>query len=768
VATIKLSNFGGMMPAWDPHFLPNSQAAAAQNGYLYSGSLIGWRQPKLLRAIGPATKFVYRIPNSTTNDTTIDAPDCKWLEFSDIDTKVVRTPVVDDQFQRYYFASPSTPPQYNTYDRIMLDEPPWLLGIPAPGCNPGVTVDGGGDTTNVGNPSQATDPDTNPVFIPDNSLAFAQVPPLGGSLLLNSILFLSESDTSTSTFIAALYDDLDGAPFQLIAASAIEVFGLPAEGIVECPFDVPPTLQPNTPYWIAILNLTGYSIARADTVASISLPSFSYSTTYGNGPPNVVNTPFVVATANPINLWGVCTGQGVYAARAYVYTWLSSYGEEGPPSAPTLANGWSNGVWTIDLFQPDPLDQGVRRTIDRKRIYRTVTSTSGVTSYFFVVELPAAQPQYVDAALDSDIAVNDQLASLNWFPPPDDLQGFVASVNGMMVGWRANEVWFAEIFRPHAWPPGYVITTEFPIVGIGVCGSSIVVCTQGTPYVVNGNAPGNMAMTKILLPEPCTHPGSIVGTDIAVLYQSPNGLIEVAQSGAAANLTESWITRERWQALAPVSGSRAIKLTSLYFAFGIGSDGTSSGFTLGLKSLAEQTLGAGYPEAQGGYGITPLAGRHSIGFMPLTPPNGFTVDNVLVDPWTGIGLLIQGSGVYYYDFTDQAPVIVPYIWRSKIYQQLAKKNYEAMKVFFTVPPSTPPQNAERNTLDPQVLDQGQYAILRVYADGQLFTTRELRRSGELLRIYSGAKFEDWQIEVEGRVLIDSIEAATSVKELGRI
>jgi hypothetical protein len=111
---------------------------------------------------------------------------------------------------------------------------------------------------------------------------------------------------------------------------------------------------------------------------------------------------------------------------------------------------------------------------------------------------------------------------------------------------------------------------------------------------------------------------------------------------------------------------------------------------------------------------------------------------------------------------------VPYIWRSKIYQQLAKKNYEAMKVFFTVPPSTPPQNAERNTLDPQVLDQGQYAILRVYADGQLFTTRELRRSGELLRIYSGAKFEDWQIEVEGRVLIDSIEAATSVKELGRI
>jgi hypothetical protein len=461
-------------------------------------------------------------------------------------------------------------------------------------------------------------------------------------------------------------------------------------------------------------------------------------------------------------------GQGVFAARAYVYTWVTTYGEEGPPSPPTLANGWSNGVWTIDLFQPDPLDQGVRRTIDRKRIYRTITGTDGVTTYFLVVTLPATQAQYIDQALDSDIAFNTQLESLNWFPPPDDLEGFVSSVNGMIVGWRKNEVWFAEIYRPHAWPPGYVVTTEFPIVGLGVCGAAIVVCTQGTPYVVNGPNPGSMSMTKVLLPEPCTHPGSIVGTDIAVVYQSPNGLVEVAQSGAAANLTESWITRERWRELAPSSGTRGVKLTSLYFAFGIGADGSSTGFTLGLKSLAEQLLGAGYPQSQSGYGVTPLSGRHSLGFMSLTPPNAVPVDNVQIDPWTGAGLLIQDGQVYHYDFNDDAPTLVPYLWRSKIFQQHARKNYEAVKVFFTVPPNTPPQNPERNTLDPQVLDDGQYAILRVYGDGRLFTTREVRQSGELLRIYSGAKFEDWQIEIEGRVLIDSVQAATSVKELGTI
>ena len=68
-----------------------------------------------------------------------------------------------------------------------------------------------------------------------------------------------------------------------------------------------------------------------------------------------------------------------------------------------------------------------------------------------------------------------------------------------------------------------------------------------------------------------------------------------------------------------------------------------------------------------------------------------------------------------------------------------------------MPPSTPPQ-VDRNTNDPQAeLGPNQYGIVRVYADGELWTTRELRKSGELLRIYTGIKVEQWQFEVEGRL-----------------
>jgi hypothetical protein len=91
-----------------------------------------------------------------------------------------------------------------------------------------------------------------------------------------------------------------------------------------------------------------------------------------------------------------------------------------------------------------------------------------------------------------------------------------------------------------------------------------------------------------------------------------------------------------------------------------------------------------------------------------------------------------------------------------------------MKAWFTVPPGTAPQ-VDRNIDEPQpMLGPQQYGVIRIFADDQLYTTRELRRSGELLRIYSGKKAEAWVIEVEARVAISNIQFATSAKELGLI
>src|SRR5262249_32638170 len=482
----------------------------------------------------------------------------------------------------------------------------------------------------------------------------------------------------------------------------------------------------------------------------------SSSATYSNGPPTQASG---FSTTSTPQLWGDLLGSSVFAARAYVYTWVTAYGEEGPPSEPALVNGWSNGVWQIDVFTPPPEDMGVRRNITKTRIYRTISNQSGMATYYLVAEIPVTQASYIDTIDDATVAINLQLVSLYWFEPPADLQGIAAFPNGITVGFRSNEVWFSEAYRPHACPPGYVLTTEFPVVGVGVCGQAIVVCTQGTPYLINGVNPGAMALTKINLTEPCLHRASIVSTDTTVLYVSQNGLIQISQSGQGSNISEGWITRERWQSLTPQKHVRAIKHMTSYFAFGADTNDLPirQGYTVELSQ-----------EDQVSFTVWPQAGGHRLGFEQLSSPNGFDIVNVEVDAWTGVALLVQNGGVYQYDFTDQSPVVVPYKWRSKVYQPLSKKNFAAFRVWFTVPNTTPSQVA-RNTSEPQpVLGPNQYGIVRIYKDGQLWTTRELRSSGELLRIYSGSVAEQWQFEIESRVNVSNMQVATSAKELGLV
>src|SRR6516225_9595865 len=63
-----------------------------------------------------------------------------WLEFLDPDTNVVKSQVVNDAFKRFYFASPSVQPMYNTTNRINAGLPAFDLGINPPQCAPGLTI----------------------------------------------------------------------------------------------------------------------------------------------------------------------------------------------------------------------------------------------------------------------------------------------------------------------------------------------------------------------------------------------------------------------------------------------------------------------------------------------------------------------------------------------------------------------------------------------------------------------------------------------------
>ena len=572
MTAIKLDKFGGQIPAWDARLLPEGQASFSRDCYLFSGALIGWRQPKLLYTFkNSAAKYAYRLPNKDTNDTSITAPDSFWLEFEDADTCVIRTPVVDDTYQRYYWSSPSRGPHYNTYDRILADEHDWILGVPASGCTPGVVVSGGGDLADVGNVTVLPDAGGSD-YQAGNSIFLTPIVP-DGAMLIQSVSFMPASTDGALNFQAVVYSDLNGSPYQLLG-SAGHSTGVTSGVIANSAFLNGVSVISNVTYWVGIAHDDPVYVKVADTRVTNGA---TISNTYSNSPPAIA-----AATGGGAvwNMWASLLGSSVFDRQGYVYTWVTAYGEEGPPSPPAIVNGWSNATWTVSLFQPEPENLGVPyvdgdgvtqqpvRNITTTRLYRSISDQGGQGTYFLVAEFPVTQATFEDAIGDEVVSLNSQLSSLNWFEPPQELQGFKTFPNGIAVGWKSNEIWFSEPYRPHAWPPGYVLTTEFPVVGVGIAGQSIIVCTQGSPYLITGVNPSSMSLTKINLPEPCLHRGSIISTDTTVLYVSQNGLMQISSSGMGDNMTEGWISRERWQELTPQKNIRAVKHATSYFAFG--------------------------------------------------------------------------------------------------------------------------------------------------------------------------------------------------------
>lgn len=698
-----------------------------------------------------------------------------WLEFQDPDTNVVRTPVVDDQFNRFYFASPSRMPEYNTYERIVAGLPPWLLGVPPPGCAPTLTVAGGGNNLTLGNFTVSG----GKIDGLGNYVYLTNITTPGDTVLVDvqwrtHPVYVQE-DQPLINFAAVVYSDDNGVPGNLINTGKI-TRGVIANEANQSAFLNPTNLQGNTQYWIGFMIDTATTLAGGP--AGGDSDTYQFSNTFSNGPPATAPTVAGGAQANQpgLNLWGDFITSDVIEARSYVYTWVSAYGEEGPPSPPTILDGWSNGVWTLGLWQPPPNDLGVLRNLTDINIYRTVVGAGGATVFFFVKKVPIGTLTYADDTANNIVALNDQIESTNFFPPPENLQGFAVLPNGMIAGFIGNEVWFCEPYRPHAWPAGYVLTVDFPIVGLGVTNGALVVCTAATPYVITGNTPGNLVQSKCSASNPCSSRGSIVNGDAAVTYMSPHGLIQVTAAGTATNTTDLWFTRENWQSLTPQQYARAIYLSSCYYCLGAVSPPTVTPVDV---SQAQRGFTIELDQDNTSFTIWPQPGGHRLGFQLLDSPLDADIRGLINDPWTGTGLVLTGGNVYYFDFSDPIPEMISYTWRSKTYQQNAKRNYAAMKCFFNVPTNTPAQNPDRLEAaadDPAwvTLPTDRYGFIKTYVDVDgtgnltLIDCREIRKSGELLRIVDGFKADQWAFEILGRVVISNVQIATTAKELANV
>jgi hypothetical protein len=460
------------------------------------------------------------------------------------------------------------------------------------------------------------------------------------------------------------------------------------------------------------------------------------------GVPNPINAPTVL----PPNVTTITEG------RSYLYTYVTAFEEEGPPSPPTVANGDTVGSWTITVPGVDPT-ASIGRLIATFRLYRTVTDSAGNATYFKVTELPAIVGATVinDSALDASLTANNVLSTVSFTPPPAGLQGVVMMANGIAAGFtNGREVWFSAAFLPHAWPASYAVTVDYPIVGLTPNGSSLNIITQGQPFIATGTTPDTMTIGKVVANEPCIARGSICGSGEGAYYLSTNG-IQLLNSSGTTNMSAEIFEREFLGTLQPQNWA-AGKYDLIYIAFIKGQMPTFPTVFNGI--IIDRSV----PNTVFVYNIT----EHKIINAYNDELSGQVFEVYLSNPTDpGVGAVVQWNPPIS-DLND----LRDYVWRSKKFRFTSPQQFKAFMVIFNIPREVTITLGSRNTVFPQTFNTtNQYLIVNVIADGKLITTREVQVSGETLLINNGFKATIWEFEFQGQVEVIFFKAASSVKEL---
>lgn len=368
---------------------------------------------------------------------------------------------------------------------------------------------------------------------------------------------------------------------------------------------------------------------------------------------------YVLGIQAPTDAPTVTPPVGIDFTRSYVYTFVSAYGEEGPPSPPTTATG-NAGTWALSDIQAAPTDAS-DYNITTVRIYRTVIGNQA-EDYFFVADISIGTTTYNDLETDATVALNSTLLSLTWDPPPVDLQGIIAHPGGFLIGFRGRDLYMSEPYQPHAWPVQNIRTCETEIVAVSIYNNTIVVGTNSKPYYGDGMAPESVTLLKVNSIDPCISRRSMATTVDGVYYSSPQGIIK--STGATTELiTKQLFTREEWQNAFSPTTVNAVPYGVQYIAF----DTTSHGF---IFSPAEQ-------------------------WSPLTTLDRFSnVDGIQIDQYTGDVYLLVRSQVRLWD--PPAAIPLSYTWESKEFNVPKPVNFGAVRIKFA---ATPPP------LDSAALDE---------------------------------------------------------------
>lgn len=388
----------------------------------------------------------------------------------------------------------------------------------------------------------------------------------------------------------------------------------------------------------------------------------------------------------------------------YTHTYVTEYGEEGPPSPPSLAvqrwdiDGQGNGYVDVGI----PAINAGARNITKVRIYRSEFGGD----FNFVDEVIAGTANYRDSVPSEQLLT--PLESTEWDVPPETMQGLIHGPSRSLVGFFDNVVCFSESGFPHAWPARYQIPLADDVVGIARSAAGIVVATRGKPVLLVGSTPESIAPLEIDTDQACLAKRSVVDMGSFAVYASPDGLVAIGPEGSRL-LTDTLLEREAWQQLNPYSFN-AYRESDRYLAFYTDKSGTS-------KTLAFSPS----------RGFEFMSGHYSAAYY---------------DKYDDALYVANGSTL---DIFDRGATRKPFLWRSGIFEVQPGTTFSCGKLIAASYPLT----------------------LRMYAAGvqQFEITVPSPRPFRLPPASADPLIREWEIELAGSHEVFSLQIAQSMSEL---
>lgn len=246
--------------------------------------------------------------------------------------------------------------------------------------------------------------------------------------------------------------------------------------------------------------------------------------------------------------------------RAYFWTYVSRYGEEGPPSSLleiTDIDNTTPGTVTLDNFtEPSADDEHLKTVVGPNapaiRIYRTSTDGTGNAEFLLVAEVAVdntgpngtAWASYTYGDVITDANLGEVCSSIFYDRAIDGLSNLRGHPNGFFVASKGNVLHFSEPFHPYAWPEDYRISIDQEIVALGIFGSTVVAATDGFIYTFSGPHPNSMYKKKESF-QPCLSQRGLVETDDGVLFPSLEGFQQISARGVE-NVTRDLFKPEDW------------------------------------------------------------------------------------------------------------------------------------------------------------------------------------------------------------------------------